>query len=86
MIETEPALLYLWGQTWQPFIDGTPFAEYFQPFGTSVGESLFKMEHSQIVDIVVEIHIDTYHLVVEQEPSGFGKAVTVFVLQYGTDG
>ena len=58
----------------------------FQPFGTSVGESLFKMEHSQIVDIVVEIHIDAYHLVVEQEPSGFGKAVTVFVLQYGTDG
>ena len=85
MVEAKPALLYLSRQTGQSFIDSTPFSEYFQTFRTPFSQCFFEMEHSQIVDIMVEIYIHPYHFVVEQEPAGFGKLVVSFTKEDGTD-
>ena len=86
MVELKPAFLHLRGQARQPFVDGRPRTEGFQSLRTSVEKCFFEVEEPLIVDVVVEVHIDLYHLVVQQKPAGFGKEVFIGFYLYGADG
>ena len=44
------------------------------------------IKHTQIVDIMIEVHIHPCHLVVQQEPTGLGQEKFAFFEQNGTDG
>src|SRR5574344_461635 len=74
MVESEPTLLHLFRQLRQSLIDGGPVAKHFQAFRFSILQSLLQMEHTDIIEILIEIHIGDGHLVVNEETSWLGDA------------
>ena len=87
MVEAEPALLHLVGQTRQSLINRGPVAEMLQSLGLAVQQRLFQPEPSFVVHIVIEVYIDSGGRIVQQEPSHLGnrKAVGLCVHQNRTD-
>ena len=77
MVEAKPALLHLFGQTGQSLIDRWPVAEMLQAFRLAITQRLLQMEPSLIVDVVVEVDIDSRGSVVQQKPARLRQRIAV---------
>ena len=69
MVEVQPALLRLWGQLRQTFIQRRPVAQGLQTYGPSLLQRLVEIEHTLIVHIMVHVDIHPRGLVVQEKPS-----------------
>ncbi len=78
VVECEPAFPDSLRQMRQSLIDCLPFSEMFQSGRFAFPYGIFEPEHTYVIDIVVEIHVDLYHLVVQQEPSCLGTEEPAF--------
>ena len=78
----------MFGQGRQSFVYCGPRTEVLKARRTSFAQRFFQTEHAFVIDIVVEVNVHSGSLVVKQEPSGLGKAVTVCVPvnQHRSDG
>ena len=77
MVEAEPALLNLFRQTRQSFIDRGPRTEMTQSLGLAVLQGFFQMEPTLVIHVVVEVDIHTSGLVGNQEPTCLRQRIAV---------
>ena len=83
MVEREPAFLHVFRQMRKRLVNRLPVSEMPQPRRPAFAYGLFKIEHPYIIDIMVEIHVDPHHLIVQKEPAGLGTVKPAFpVKQY----
>ena len=79
VVESEPRLLHLTWQARQAFVNRRPRAKHFEPFGFAVEQSLFQMKHTEVIDVVVKVHIDLHGSVVLQKPAHLGTDKLIIV-------
>ena len=77
VVEAEPALLHLWGQTRKPLVDRGPRAEVLQALGPSVLQRFLQMEPSFVVHVVVEVDVHACGRIVQKEPARLRQRVPI---------
>ena len=77
VVEAEPALLHLWGQRRQSFIDRRPRPEVLQSLGLAVLQGLLQMEPAFVVHVVVEVDVHARGRIVQEEPARLRQRVPI---------
>ena len=86
MVKAEPCFLRFTRQRREPFVNGRPVAEHFEPLGFAGCQRFFQIKHALIADFLHEIHIDLRDFVFQQKPARFAEQKAVVAGVDGADG
>ena len=72
MIKGEPLLLSLLRKRREPLIDRWPITKHLKPLWFAFLECLLHIKKTLVTHLMDKLHIDTYCIILKQEPACFG--------------